>query len=166
MSKGYMEMYHGKHSIFRNHRVGTYGDSWGYLMWSKIMYILQSDNCLYLLTSTLIMLVDLLMNSLYSHHPSQLCRMEVIPPSMGHIQLYETRLTIVSSGCTALPTTWGLGYRGFQTLASACVLPQPTNEVQVFHAGPRVKVQGLLIFMVCQSLVFRVEDKSDTGKRG
>ena len=27
MAKGYMEMYHVEHSIFRNHGVGTYGDS-------------------------------------------------------------------------------------------------------------------------------------------
>src|SRR5882672_9750197 len=35
---------------FGNHGGGTYGDNWEYIMWSGFMYMLQSDNCLYLLT--------------------------------------------------------------------------------------------------------------------
>src|SRR5882672_10872566 len=35
---------------FGNHGGRTYGDNWEYIMWSGFMYMLQSDNCLYLLT--------------------------------------------------------------------------------------------------------------------
>jgi len=35
---------------FRESRRRTYGDNWEYIMWSGFMYMLQSDNCLYLLT--------------------------------------------------------------------------------------------------------------------
>jgi len=49
----------------------------------------------------------------------------------------------VGSECTAIPTTWGLMYGGFLTLASAHVLPLPTIKVWVFHTKPGVKVWGL-----------------------
>src|SRR5882672_714497 len=82
---------------FRNHGGRTYGDNWEYIMWSGFMYMLQSDNCLYLLTR---------LNSsshLKPHElagPSRSCRTVVIPPSMGRSDLVAgLRYTYQLSGC-------------------------------------------------------------------
>src|SRR5882672_3183429 len=81
---------------FGNHGGGTYGDNWEYIMWSRFMYMLQSDNCLYLLThlnsSSHSNLMDLLV-------PSRSCRTVVIPPSMGRSDLIAgLRYAYQSSG--------------------------------------------------------------------
>src|SRR5882672_8313918 len=80
VSRIYGEVPCGNNSNFRNHGGRTYGDNWRYIMWSGFMYMLQSDNCLYLLTclnsSLHLNLMDLLV-------PSRSRRMVVIPPSMG-----------------------------------------------------------------------------------
>jgi len=49
-SVGYAGKYLVYNGNFGNHGGRTYGDNWKYIMWSGFMYMLQSDNCLYLLT--------------------------------------------------------------------------------------------------------------------
>jgi len=68
-------------------------------------------------------------------------------------------LSFVSSGHTVLLTTWGLGFRGFQTLASACALHLPTVKVQIFCIGLRVEDQCLVRFVIQQCFVFGVKSE-------